>query len=322
MSYRKRRGLTRRHVLKATGATLAAATVTPAIRAEPTTRSAGKPVLCLFSKALQSRPVSDLPRMLGELGIDSVDLTVRSGGHVLPERVKDDLPAAHEAFKSAGISVPMITTAITDPDAGEAEAILSTAAKLGIRCAKIGYYQYGNLRNIHTALANARSRLKGVVALFRQHGVVAGIHNHSGSGNIGAAMWDVWDLIRDHEPGTIGSYFDLGHATAEGAAGGWNIGLHLLLSRIVVVGIKDVCYVKDPAKGWGPKWGPLGSGMVKLEEPFRTLKQSGFAGPITLHVEYGPYTAPADSEDERKNIQFIRQDWAAVRERLGKTGLA
>jgi sugar phosphate isomerase/epimerase len=308
-------------MLRASGGALAVAAVAPAVKAEPASRPAGKPVLCLFSKALQARLVKDLPGMLGGLGITAVDLTVRPGGHVLPERVKDDLPAAYEAFKSAGIAVPMITTAINDPDAGEAEAILATAAKLGIRYAKIGYYQYGDLSRIHAVLAGAKSRLKGVVALFKQYGVTAGVHNHSGAGNIGAAMWDVWDLIRDHDPAAIGSYFDLGHATAEGAAGGWNIGLHLLLSRIVIVGVKDVCYMKDPAKGWGPKWGPLGSGMVKLDEPFRTLKQSGFAGPITLHVEYGPFTARADSDDERMNIEFIRRDWTSVRETLKKSQL-
>ena len=313
--------LTRRHVLEAAGAVLTAASVSSAAPAQSTTKSAAKPVLCLFSKALQRRPASDLPHLLTELGVHAVDLTVRPGGHVLPERVRDDLPAVHEALKSAGISIPMITTAINDPDAGDADAILSTAAKLGIRYAKIGYYPYGDLGSIHTTLASTRSRLKSVIALFKQYGVVAGAHNHSGAGNIGAAMWDVWDLIRDQDPAAIGSYFDLGHATAEGAAGGWNIGLHLLLSRIVIVGVKDVCYMKDPAKGWGPVWGPLGSGMVKFDESFRTLQRSGFAGPITLHVEYGPFNASANSDDERRNIEFIRHDWASVHESLGKAQL-
>jgi len=317
---RQHRPLTRRRVLRSAGAALAAAAVTRSAGADQTSRPASKPSLCLFSKALQNRPAGELPRMLAELGVEAVDLTVRPGGHVLPERVKDDLPRVHEQLRSAGIAVPMITTAITDAAQGQAETILATAAALGIRYAKIGYYPYGDLHKIHATLADARGRLKDVAALCRRHGVVAGFHNHSGN-NVGAAMWDVWDLIRDQDPTAIGSYFDLGHATAEGAVYGWRIGLNLMISRIVIVGVKDVGFGKNDRGGWKTTWGPLGEGMVRFDEAFRRLKEHGFTGPISLHVEYGPYASPVGSEEDRRNLEYIRHDLAFARKALAKADL-
>ena len=321
MNLKNRHLITRRDVLKTTGAALAAGAAVPVVAAATETKVADKPVMCLFSKALQKRPANDLPRMLAELGIDAVDLTVRPGGHVSPEQVTEDLPKACESLKAAGIRVPMITTGITDADKDHAEAILATAAKLGIRYAKIGYYFYKDLSKIQATLANARARLKDVAALCKQYGVTAGFHNHSGT-FVGAALWDEWQLIRDLEPSAIGSYFDVGHATAEGALAGWRIGLNLLMPRIAIVGVKDMCYKKDPAKGWQPVWGPLGEGMVRFDETFKRLKEHGFSGPIALHVEYGPYTAPADSEEEKNNIEYIRHDWAYLREVLKKARMA
>ncbi|MDL1890906.1 TIM barrel protein [Nitrospirales bacterium NOB] len=168
-----------------------------------------------------------------------MDLTCRPGGHVLPERVTEDLPKAHELLKAAGIRIAMITTAMTDADEAHAEAIVQTAAKLGIRYAKIGYFPYQDLKKIQETLVDARAKLRDLAMLFRQHGLRAGFHNHSGM-NVGAAMWDVWHLIRELPPEAIGSYFDLGHATAEGGASGWKIGMHLLMPRIIMLAVKDV----------------------------------------------------------------------------------
>ena len=59
-------------------------------------------------------------------------------GHVLPERVETDLPAAVEAVHRAGLQVPMITSDIMGVDTPHADAVLKTASQLGIR-----YYRWG-----------------------------------------------------------------------------------------------------------------------------------------------------------------------------------
>lgn len=308
-------GISRRELIGAAGAAVAAG----ALYAQAPGPAGGKAVPCLFSKPLGNRKVSELPAVLKDLGVDAVDLTCRSGGHVLPERVVDDLPRAHELLKSAGISIPMITTEITEADKGNTEAIVKTAAGLGIRYAKVGYYPYSESGRVLAALAEAKAKLRDVAALFKQHGVRAGYHNHSGY-RVGAAMWDVWQLIQDLPPDAVGSYFDVGHATVEGGGGGWRIGMNLLMPRMIMVAVKDFKWEKGK-KDWQPEWGPMGEGMVRWKGAFTRLKQAGFAGPIALHVEYGNYGKAVGSDDDKATLANIRHDWGFLREQLAKAGM-
>ena len=78
--------------------------------------------LVMFSKMLGEFPVAEAARRIKGLGFEGVDLTVRPGGHVLPERVATDLPEAVKAIRGEGLSVPMITTAITRAGDPHAEA--------------------------------------------------------------------------------------------------------------------------------------------------------------------------------------------------------
>jgi hypothetical protein len=94
----------------------------------PLATAATKPAVALFSKPLQHLGWPELGRVVKELGMEGVDLTVRPGGHVLPERVREDLPRAVETLRSYGLSAPMITTAITSGDDPGAGPILATAA--------------------------------------------------------------------------------------------------------------------------------------------------------------------------------------------------
>src|SRR5580693_421985 len=108
----------------------------------PATRTEGseKLKICIFSKHFQWTNVQEAAAIARDIGFDGVDLTVRNGGHVLPERVQADLPKAVETVRKAGLEVPMITTEITSVTTPHAAEILSTASKLGIH-----HYRWGGL---------------------------------------------------------------------------------------------------------------------------------------------------------------------------------
>ncbi len=88
--------------------------VTGAAQAQDRARDAAFDI-SVFSKCLQWLDYPGTAGIAAEAGFDGVDLTVRAGGHVLPERVEEDLPKAVEAATKAGIHVRMIVTDITDP---------------------------------------------------------------------------------------------------------------------------------------------------------------------------------------------------------------
>src|SRR5207245_3603998 len=100
-------------------------------RALPAT--AGPLKISVFSKHFQWTDSKEMATIAKDAGFDGVDLAVREGGHVLPERVEEDLPKAAEIIRKAGLELPMITAAIVDTRSPHAEAILKTASRLGIR---------------------------------------------------------------------------------------------------------------------------------------------------------------------------------------------
>src|SRR5690606_6677759 len=69
----------------------------------------GRPPVVVFSKHLQFLDYAELAREVKAIGLDGVDLSVRKGGHVLPENVATDLPKATETIRAAGLDVAMIT---------------------------------------------------------------------------------------------------------------------------------------------------------------------------------------------------------------------
>lgn len=311
----------RRAILKTVAAVGAAVGLNRLTRAEPAASDAGKPRPCLFTKPLQNRTFAQLPEVLKKCDIDAVDLTCRSKGHVLPERVSDDLPAAHELLAKAGITIPMITTEITDAGQGNAEAIVKTAAGLGIRHLKLGYYSYRDMDRIKATMAEVKARLRDIAALCQAHGMTAGFHNHAGS-NVGAAMWDVHELIQDLPPEAVASYFDVRHATVEGGDGGWRLGLGLLAPRIRMLAVKDFIWSKDAKDAWKTKDVPLGEGMVRCEEALKRLKALRFTGPISLHVEYAAMKRSVDSKEDQAAIESIRRDWATLKTLLQRAGMS
>jgi hypothetical protein len=70
---------------------------------------------CYFSKHLQWLGWEQMAETAAELGFDGIDLTVREGGHVLPERVKEDLPKVAAIVRKAGLDIPMRKTFFARP---------------------------------------------------------------------------------------------------------------------------------------------------------------------------------------------------------------
>ena len=111
---------TRRELIQTIGQAALVTAAAPAIRAAAAPVQAPR-VFCLFSKHLPELDWSDLGRAVKDGGFEGVDLTVRPGGHVLPERAAEDLPRAIEALTAQGVQVPMITTDLTSASAPAAQ---------------------------------------------------------------------------------------------------------------------------------------------------------------------------------------------------------
>jgi sugar phosphate isomerase/epimerase len=263
----------------------------------------------LFSKHLGGLTVAEAGEVIAELGFEGVDLTVRPGGHVLPEDADTELVGATRTLADMGLAVPMVTTGITSAKDPYAEAIFGRAAEAGVGELKLGYWRYRGFGTIRAAIDAAARDLDGIEALARRTGVRAVIHNHSGD-NVSAMAGVVWQLIRDRDPAAVGSYADPGHLMVEGGLGGWRMALDLLGDRIAVCAFKDYLWETAAHETGKPRLvraaKPLSEGMVPWAEVVGYLRQAGFDGWISLHREYGDPAAEAVRRDVARDLAYLR----------------
>jgi sugar phosphate isomerase/epimerase len=267
--------------------------------------------LCLFSKHLPSMDWVRLAKSTKDLGFGGVDLTVRPKGHVAPERVAMDLPRAVDAIGGHGVAVPMISTGLVSADDPAARPTLETAARLGVTLVKPGYYSYA-FKDVRRELGEAAREFARLAALAADCGVTLGFHNHNG--NIGASGWDAATIVDPIPARAAGYYFDAAHAVVEGGVGGWRAFTALAKDRLRMVAVKDFVWARTE-RGWRPRWVPLGEGQVDWTRHVSDLAAAGFAGPISLHLEYLDMTG-ATEVVERRTLDAAARDLAFLRARL------
>jgi len=274
----------------------------------------------VFSKHLQFLDYNEMAALCAEAGLDGADLTVRPGGHVLPEHVEKDLPRAERAIRSAGLRLTMMTTRITDPGDPLTEKILDTAAGLGIRYYRLGYYKYEADRSTSENLDNFRRKMEGLARLNEKYGIHGAYQNHAG-GNFGAPVWDLWELLKDLDPEWMGCQYDIRHAVVEGAQT-WSRPLELLKDHIRCMVIKDFRW--EAANGQAELVNvPLGEGIIDFDTYFGYLRKFEIKGPVSLHMEYPLFpdqeNMPVKEKKKKRALNAIKRDLAVLKTQMKNT---
>jgi sugar phosphate isomerase/epimerase len=298
-----KRGCDRRSFIKS-GTALAAASMagiapTPLIAQDANV----SPKICVFTKFLQDLSYDELAATVKELGFDGVEATVRNKGHVLPERVEEDLPKMVEALKRHGVEIVAMATDVNSADK-LSEKVLKTAAELGVKWYRMGGLKYDMKQPVLKQLDNLRPQFKELADLNRQLGLQGLYQNHSASKYIGATLWDIHRVIHDLPVEQIGSAFDIRHATIE-AGLSWPVLFQLMRPHIGAIFVKD--FVWDGKKA---KHVPLGTGRVDPKF-FDMVRKSEFKGPYSLHVEY------LGKEGIKANVEALKRDRKVLLKWLG-----
>ena len=279
--------------------------------------------ICIFSKHLQWLDYNGMAQTAAELGFDGIDLTVRPKGHVLPERVEDDLPKAVEAIIKAGIEPLMMATDITEPDDPNTEKILKTASALGIRYYRLGKYRYSEDKSIASTLREAKPKIRDLAAMNKHYNIHGAYQNHAGSRNVGAPVWDLWELIKDLDPKYIGCQFDIRHATVEGGQA-WPLHLRVISRYIRTLVVKDFRWEKQ-GDAWRVVNCPLGEGAVDFAAYMELLAKMSISGAISIHYEYdlgGVNSGATKLTIEREKIlAAMQRDLRFLKARLHESDL-
>ena len=275
----------------------------------------------VFSKHLQSFNYNEMSSFASEVGFDGIDLTVRPGGHVLPERVSQDLPRAVENIRNAGLSIDMITTNVKNANDSTQKRVLEVASELGIRYYRMAYFAYPELSKgitIIESLKKFSDETEALSKLNKKLDIVGCYQNHSGKKLVGSNIWEIWKLISESDQNFSGIQYDIRHATVEGGES-WENGIHLISQNIKTIALKDFKWGQINDR-WKVINTPIGEGMVDFKKYFSLLKGYKILVPASLHFEYSLGGAEHGSkklgisknnlfEKMKKDLNGIKKYW-------------
>jgi len=242
------------------------------------------PGLHLFSKLLQFLDYAEMADAAAEVGLAGLDLTVRPRGHVDPENFERDLPAAISAIKAAGLSCEMIATNIVSTENPRDFELLALARSLGVKSYRTGALRYNDHTHPMDSVDQHRQQLSDLAKWNEELGITGMYQNHSGAGRLGAAIWDLYLVLRDLDPHHIGCQFDIRHAVTDGGLM-WPDSLRMMKPYIRSIIFKDFRWGVVDGK-WRVVSTPIGQGMVDFGRYFGMLQDAGIDAPVSLHLEY------------------------------------
>ncbi len=281
---------------------------------KPPSQLAGEIMQVLFfTKMLKNKgnlALEEAADYVSEIGFDGADLTVREAGYVLPEEATAKLDQAIKVFKSKGLSVPMITTNVTDAEAGYAKDIFKAASKAGVTYIKLGYWRYAGFGKIRNQIEETTRKIDGICSLSKKYGVNAAIHIHAGA-YLSADPALLYMLLKDRDPEMLGAYIDPGHMYAEAGPQGWEMALDLLATHIRLVAVKNYRWLKTVdnrtgEKKWQVQMMPLREEIVPWPRVFTRLREIGFDGCISVHSEYDNLNFEDLIKQTKEDLRYLR----------------
>lgn len=291
--------------------------------AELPPRTAGPTTVHVFSKPLHWLSHAETAKIIADAGFGGIDYTVRvPQGHVLPEKVQEDLPRAIDAAHAAGLKVEMITTEITSARDKHTEPLLRTAAKHGVKFYRLGNWNYDTKLGVTGTLEKLKPTLKELAALNASLGIHGALQNHAGT-RIGSALWDLHELLKDIDPKSLGVQYDIRHATVEGGQS-WPLALRLLAPWIKCTDAKDFKWTQSQGKAEIDNV-PIGEGIVNFDAYFKLVRELDIGGPISVHLEYPPFERTPQMSEAEKRAKFpvlMKKDLTALKGFMAKQKIA
>ena len=256
--------------------------------------------LAVFTKPWKSLSLPDLARRIQALGFDMIELPVRPGFQVEPDKIERDLPAAVKLLAEQGIGVLNVTAAMPLDD----ERLYSACAEAGIGMNRVMFWQHD--KDYWTAEAEARRQLDAALPYCERYDFQIGIQNHSGR-FVPVNEMGMYNLVKDYDRRTVAAVWDPAHNALEGMNS--DSALDVLAPHLCVVNLKNAYWrrVSGPeaeVAEWQIYWTSGAQGRASWSSVIAKLKAINYEGPICFSAEY---------TDEERVDELIVKDLAFAR---------
>jgi sugar phosphate isomerase/epimerase len=240
--------------------------------------------------------LAQLGQMVADLGFDGIELPVRPGYQVEPERVRQDLPAAVNQLGAFGVKVNSVAATPT-------EAVLAACAEQSIPIVRV-MVPIGE--DGYTATeGRTRTEFDALLPLLERYGVTLGIQNHSGP-YICNAM-GLCHLLAGYDPRFIGAVWDPAHNALNGEDP--ELGIDIVWPHLCMVNLKNAFWRRSTGPEaedvrWRPYWTSGRQGLASWPRVAAELKRRSYGGTLCLSAEY---------TDEGMVTRLIAEDIAFAR---------
>jgi sugar phosphate isomerase/epimerase len=187
----------------------------------------------------------------------------------------------------AGLEHAALAGYVAVSDREALEVLFEGTAAIGARRVRVNVpkalpgSRYGEL------FAQTRLDLEHVVARAKAHGVQALIQIHHG--NILSTSSAAIRMVQGLDPACISLIHDLGNMTIEGREGlnTYTPGMEILGPYLAHVHVKNAAWRPttthpDETVDWSWSWAPLASGLGDVKGYFKSLKEVGYDGWVTV----------------------------------------
>jgi sugar phosphate isomerase/epimerase len=223
-------------------------------------------------------PVAELGHHVRELGFDGIELPVRPGYQVEPERVEKELPQVARQLADFGLKITSVAGPTDEPT-------MAACAEAGIPIIRIcvGIGPEGYL----ASEARLQKEYDALVPLLDRYGVTLGIQNHCDRCVCNAM--GLRSLIGKYEPRHVAAVWDAAHNALNGEDP--ELAIDIVWSHLCMVNLKNAFWQRKNGPEaehaqWRPYWTTGRHGLASWPRVAAELKKREFRGCLCLTAEY------------------------------------
>ncbi len=246
-------------------------------------------------------PIDALGAKIKDMGFDGIELPVRPGYQVAPEKVEKDLPVTTRALADLGLKIHSVAGTVDEPT-------MAACAESGIPMIRI-CVQIPEGANYLDFEAQQRKEWDQLVPLLDKYKVTIGVQNHCDRWVTNAM--GLRTLLEGYDPAHIAAVWDPAHNALNGEP--MDLALDIIESKICMVNLKNAFWkqINGPEAEyaqWRPYWTTGRNGMAPWSFVAQELKRRSWSGPLCLTAEYSD--EPSVDRLAREDIAYAKQLFA------------
>ncbi|MFE5322710.1 sugar phosphate isomerase/epimerase family protein [Paenibacillus sp. NPDC056579] len=272
----------------------------------------------LFPKFFQSLDVHRLAEVAQASGFDAVDLVVRDGYWVTPERFAVEAPAFVQAMQRNHMKVEFATTGFSPEMLAQDDTPLKVMSDIGIRGFRMSYFSYDEREPLFAQMEQARASMQQMAELCAKYNLKAVYQVHHGERMLIHHAYAALTLVDGLPAEHVGIMLDPGNQFHEGTDN-WKRAIATLGAYLAGMGMKDARYVFNsedkaaPNKGWSKQWTPCQDGVTNWHVIAKALHEAKFQGVLNFQPFY-------HSNNLDLLIPALQEEVAYIKKAMQETG--